>query len=456
MAIITLLLSIVIGALLSSSFGAVCEFILLLVINLLIIAFFCSHDNYARTMNVFATLMGCYFVYACFCHAYRMANGYTFFGSFDGLRYYIPQTIRLLNFEDITDVIRAIYSDDSTLPLKHGGSIFVYFYLIGKFAVWANVDIFFAIQISLMPFAAMMCAVQYNLLLRFGLPRNSAYKWSIIFGLCSALFWLSSFVVRDLPISLAYSIAIYQIFSSAPFLRRLLWGCLSAAVVLTLRLASSLALVPIVLLAVFRNSERKSVRYGLLGMFLAAVIVFGGGDIFVDELLSKQQGYLGIELRDQGGNSLLSAFNDLPFGVSHVAKTIYAQFHPIPAWRNMITNSEDVIAKSAYNIARFPDLWVVFFRITGMLILIYGCLKHSIREKLFENKPLMYSFNYALLLLILQSTTIEERRKLGVYPLLFLVIVLCWERTPPMTRRRILLLSAFLFVLLQILGLSKL
>ena len=256
---------------------------------------------------------------------------------------------------------------------------------------------------------------------------------------------------------LAYFLISYLIFLPA---RRwqlvLLISGAATLIVCSIRLASGIGMIPLLLLAVFCDPNKGTIKYWQLGLCIVIAILMGGAQLALDEFSRISHTYLEIELRDQGGDSLLSSFNVLPFGVSHVAKILYAQFHPVPAWRNMVAAAAHGYQNYAYNITKFPDIWVVFFRITGVAVLFYGCLKSEFRRKIFENKPLLYSFIYILFWMMMQASTIEERRKVGGYAILFTVAVLCWREMTPVSRKRILLVSLAMFISVQLVFLLRL
>ena len=439
---------------LTMDWSGLVEFLLLFMIGWSIIQLVCKKDNRPDAQKIYAFLMLCYGSYAFLCHAYRIAHGFDAIGSMDGPGYYLPCTMELFDSKSLKELIARI---NERTRYDGGGTIFVYFVAIAKLALnYLHMDLHLAIQLSLMPFAAMICVVEYHLLRCFNIPSAAAYKWSIGFGLGSALFWLSSFIVRDLPIVLTYFLISYLIFSPAPRWQRVLWlGLGGTFLVASIRLSSGLGMVPLLLLAVFCDSKKQTLKVWQLLLCIFVMLLLGLINIFTEETTRIYNTYLDIELMDQDGHSTLSSFNALPFGISHFVKTIYAQFHPVPVWRNMVATAATGYRNYAYNITKFPDIWVVFFRITGVVVLFYGCIKTEIRRKVFENKPLLYSFIYILFWIMLQASTIEERRKLGGYSLLFLVIVLFWREMTPSRRIRILLLSSSLFILVQLAYLLK-
>ena len=416
------------------------------------ILFLCLKKTRRDSIYIYLSLMLVYGCYVFFCHYIRCKNGWEIIGSLDGGGYYIPCTQELSELNSWREIWTTTWEVTRYRP---GGAIFFYFVPIKYMADWLDTDLHLALQISLMPFAAMICVVEYRILRLFDLDERTARRWSIWFGILSSLFWLSSFIVRDLSICLAYAVVTCLIFSKASHSWKLLAGAAMAVVAASIRLASGMGLVPLVLLAVFGDSKHKTIKTWQTVCCIAITIAIMVGYGFIDELNEVSQSYFTIEMEDQGGDSTLSSFNVLPFGISHAVKTLYAQFHPIPAWRYMDPFPPSGARLYAFNVTHFPDLWVVFFRITAVVTLFYGCFKKQIRQKIFENKLLLYSCAYALLLLCAQASTIEERRKLAVYPLLLIPIVLTWNEIPSLSRKRIVLLSLFLFLSIQLVFLIR-
>jgi hypothetical protein len=435
---------------LTLSGGALLEFLLFVALGSGIL-FLCLKNTRRSAVYIYFMLMLAYGSYVFFCHYIRCVNEWEIIGSADGGGYYIPCTLELSELDSWRKIWSRVWETPRYLG---GGAIFFYFVPIKYLADWLQMDLHLALQISLMPFAAMICVVEYHILLLFGIADKEATRWSIGFGLLSSLFWLSSFIVRDLPICLAYAVVAYLIFSNMARWKKLLVGAAMVVVVANIRMSSGMGLVPLALLAFFGDPKKKTIRpwqfVGCIVIMFALITIYG----FVDEVEEVSQVYMEIELSDQGGKSVLSSFNILPFGVSHVVKTLYAQFHPIPAWRNMFQLSYDD-RLYAHNITRFPDVWVVFFRIAALVTLFFGCSNRQIRRKVFENKLLLYSCIYMLLLLCAQASTIEERRKLALYPVLFVPLVLFWNNMDGYTRKRIMLWAASLFLMVQFAFLIK-
>ena len=439
---------------LSLDWGALAEFMVLLATGWLIIQLTCPKENLRDARKLYTILMLCYGSYAFLCHAYRMLCGFEAIGSMDGPGYYLPCTHELFNSESLADLVSRIAG---RRRYSTGGYIFIYFVYTAKLALNVfDTDLHLAIQLALMPFASLICVVVYHLFRIFELPKDEACKWSIGFGLCSALFWLSSFIVRDMPINLAYVIVIYMIFSPMPRWRKLLFGTMLTFVAANVRMASGLGMVPLLLLAICGDSKNNQISG--LGLTMCAAVTAASGlySLIINNLSNVYKIYMDIELMDQGGMSTLSSFNSLPFGISHIVKTLYAQLHPIPAWRNMFATAANGFRTYAYNITKFPDIWVTYFRIAAMTTLIYGLCHASLRRIVAENKLLLYSFIYAVLWLCAHASTIEERRKVAIYPLLFLIAILFWRRFGVNTRKSILMFAAWMFVGVQLLHLTRL
>lgn len=412
---------------------------------------FCKGDGRKDSLQI-GWIMTLVYVSYCFLKdIYCMYTGLRYIGSIDGLEYYLPCAMRLIDVGSLKDFFDIINNE----ALYHGGGwIWVYFVPVVKLAVdWLQVDPGLAVQMSLIPFAVWICVVVYHLLVAVEVPREDSYRYSLIFGTVTALFWLSSFIVRDLPINLAYAILIYLIFADHSTIKKWIIGGICVAVAMSLRYASGIASVPLLLLALYGVRGNRFVRGLGVCCIVGCLLASSFSAAWREEAEDVAETYLAIEMRDQLGNSTLSSFNRLPWGLSHLAKTVYSQFHPFPAWRNMTAGSADLAY--AYNVTKFPDIWCVFFRIMGLLILVWGMLDAKAREKLFQNTVLLYTVCYAVLLLLVQSMTIEERRKMSVYPAIFMLIVLFWQECPPETRKFLVFCTIGVFAALQLLGFGR-
>ena len=233
--------------LMTSSRSGVFEYLLLLLCGGGIVLLLTNKEERKNSISVFVLLMNCYFLYAAFCHWFRLSNGFEFIGSLDGGDYYVVWTDDLLRFKNLSDVIWRVYLD-GTAPQRHGGGIFVYFYYIARLAEACKIDLHWALQLSLMPFAALIGVVEYHILRLFDeIPQRMAYRAALIFGLCSALFWMSSYIVRDLPVILAFAVMTYLALSRKRLWFKLGVGLLMAAVCLSIRLASGRFARPLML-----------------------------------------------------------------------------------------------------------------------------------------------------------------------------------------------------------------
>lgn len=451
MKILFVILVVGVSYLLISSGAGIAEYVLLSALGSVIILLLTSRAERRNSLSIFMILMSCYFLYAAFCHWFRLRNGFEFIGSLDGGDYYVVWTDDLLRFKNLSDVIWRVYLD-GTAPQRHGGGIFVYFYYIARLAEACKIDLHWALQLSLMPFAALIGVVEYHILRLFDeIPQRTAYRAALIFGLCSALFWLSSFIVRDLPIILAFAVMTYLALSRKRLWFKLGVGLLMAAVCLSIRLASGVAAL-FYLLFFFENKEDRTYKLHMfIGIFIGAVALLLSP--VWEDLSELREVYLQKEYVD-GQESTLASFNSLPPVISNIMKVAYAQFHPFPAWRNLVNDGPSFL-DCCYNITRFPDLWVVFFRLLACLVLVFGICNRACREFLTGNKALMLNLVYMLVLLLLQDSTIEERRKLIVYPFFFLMVVLFWQKMPERSKFNSVLVTGIVYAGLALLGMIR-
>ena len=91
--------------LMTSSRSGVFEYLLLLLCGGGIVLLLTNKEERKNSISVFVLLMNCYFLYAAFCHWFRLSNGFEFIGSLDGGDYYVVWTDDLLRFKNLSDVI---------------------------------------------------------------------------------------------------------------------------------------------------------------------------------------------------------------------------------------------------------------------------------------------------------------------------------------------------------------
>ena len=412
---------------------------------------FCKKEHWLRVITLFTWILDGYFLFAIFCNMYRFVMGYEFIGSLDGIGCYLPYTRNLLASPSsgIYNIITEIYTTSS---YSFVGSILLLFMAAGSFSEYCRGDMLYAMQLSLIGISALVPIIVYHLFLKFDFPEQKSFRYALFFAFFTSCFYQSSYIVRDMPITLAYTAIIYLYFDEFKW-SSLIKMILLLVVVGSLRMASAMFAVLLIIFYLLTNLKSSSlgqkISIVLCSMALLIYVATRFSDISMT-MSSKASVYFEKELLDQGGASTLSMFNVLPPGISHFCKVLYDQFSPYPCFRNMVDSNGH---PECYNLGRWPELLSTPFRYFLLVTLFYTlfcCPK--IRSSIFENRKLSIMLLIGILFLCLQSSTMGDRRKMGCYIVFFLTGMMGWEKMNQTQRNNVIFAAISLFSIMQLFG----
>lgn len=389
-----------------------------------------------------------YSTYILMQYLYMENRNFDYLQSFDGFEVYLPYTLELIN-QDLTflELVQEIYT---TSKFAFVGSILIPFVYIGKISVNFNESVYFALLQITVFFAAISIPVIYNILSIFNFTRKQLYSYTLLFAFCSIHFYMSGFLVRDMPITLGYYLIIYLVLT--PFkLRTVLYILLISSLIMTVRLSSgifALLFLIIYLYSTFRyDKKRNKVLSGFL-FLISIFLVLSASSEIIQLTSEKQNVYLDIQANADQGSSTVAAFNSLPFGMSHFVKAVYNQLMPLPSWRNMI---ETNYRPESYNIMNFLIVPATFFQFSVFALIIFGFTYKKLT--LFKSMRIFkYLFIAAVLFLLSQSSTLGHRRMMGVYPIFYVVSIISFLGFSERNKKQIIFIIISVFLILQILG----
>lgn len=412
----------------------------------------CNKRPYkAHSIKIFQLSFFAYFIYALLCFIYMKANEYEYMQSFDGYSVYIPYTTQLLGADSLVELISEIYN---TSHYSFVGSILVLFVYTGKLSHLFDGELYLTVQLSIMVFAAWVAVVIYRLLVLHHITAQKAYRYTMIYSLVSIHFMMAIMIVRDMPITLFYTIIIYLSFQKYSA-KNVFYIIGLILLILSIRVSSGIFAFVYLFVYLFVNNYKSGSKltprmvisfFFVIGALGVAAAYFNTA---MDTFLRNQASYSAAELADQGGDSTKAALNILPPILSELAKTVYNQVMYIPSWRRMIQTS---YRPEINNVMNFPEVFATFFRYVMWLFIIVGFYVKSIRRFLMSNRMLMMNFGIALLYLLLQADTLGHRRMLGVYPIFFLIACLVFTRLNFKNSRAVFFVSTVFFLGLQLLG----
>lgn len=249
---------------------------------------------------------------------------------------------------------------------------------------------------------------------------DKAFRYTLIFSLCSLFLFYSTVIIRDIVICFLYLCAfdiVDRKFSLLGVLKLLIliiltWG---------IRLYSGVFMVAFLAYYVyvrFRNSQLKSVAT----ILFAAVIIAAGVGLMASSLMEQTsaelQGYEELSAERSAGG-IVSKLQTLPPGISHLAIVLFTMIRPLPPlgiYIGVETFSHFTMS-TMFLIAGF--FWFVVF--------------YSLCYKLFVQKYIFkISFETVVLLivclvfLLANASHPDIRRMLPVFPVLFVqYAILC-------------------------------
>jgi uncharacterized membrane protein len=409
-----------------------------------------NKDKFQKeALKVFRVTFFSFFVYALICFVYMEANNYQYLQSFDGHEVYIPYTKQLMPTDSFFELINKIYE---TSRYSFVGSILVLFVYVGKLSYMMDGELYVTIQISIMLFAALTSVVVYRIFLQHGMYAK-AYRYTLIYSLLSIHFLMATYIVRDMPITLAYTIIIYLTFK--PYaVKNILIIVGLILFIMTMRIASGIFPIVYLLIIIFfnKNKEISFTRIATSFAFFIILIIalYSYTSQFIDVFNQETEAYSDAEMEDQGGESTKAGFNNLPPVVSEFVKVGYNQVMSIPSWRKMLPTSFRPETHGAIN---FPEVYATLFRYVMWIVIIVGLFNRRIRTSIFSNRILLMNFIIAFVFLMLQSSTMGHRRMLGVYPVFFLIACLIYNAFNTENRKVILSFSVGVFIIVQMFGL---
>lgn len=418
-------------------------------LGMTMIILFCKKDNIKEMIKLYINIVSIYFLYTVFCNLIRIYNNWEFIGSWDGNEVYVPYALHFADDYSIKEIVLEILEYKRYQQI---GSMILFYTIPVSIAFLTNSNIHYAMQLSLIGLTALNAVIFFHLLIRFDVSKKRVLVFSYIFALLGPCFLQCNYIVRDMPITLAVSCIIYLSF--LPFsIKNLFYMLLCILVIASLRLATAICVSVLIIgyivyeIASSSNIGKRSV---LLIISLGILLFVFRYWPYAQELANEKIKYYDtLELNDQSGQSTLSMFNRLPFGISHIAKSVYDQLTPCPSWRNLSASTR----KECYNIYRWPEILTTYTKYITLAFLTYFTFFSLASVKgLLKNKVFLLNILFACIFLCLQSMTMGDRRKMGVYVVFYLMAVYGWEHLQKEKKVFILLSGSAAFFIAQCVG----
>lgn len=256
----------------------------------------------------------------------------------------------------------------------------------------------------------------YRLMLIFFNP-HSSYKYTLTFALLSPFLVYSTVILRDIIIAFLY-LLVFDIVLREFKISRIVPILLIIILVTGCRLYSGLFLITFLLYYIYKGISHT--KYANILIVVGAIVLFGivsqyvlGSDI-MNQSKEEIEGYVEYDAdRSTGFSAKLAG---LPTGAKELALSIYSQVHPFPFYDLM---------KLAYNVPTFILAIVKSISVLWWYFIFYGlCYALIIKNKLRAYNILDYMiFVIIAIYIVLNSTQIDVRRIMTVYPLIYLYYI---------------------------------
>lgn len=264
----------------------------------------------------------------------------------------------------------------------------------------------------------------YNILKNFVSGKQS-FKFALVYICCSLLLINAGKITRDSQIDLLYMIG-FSIFFSAFSLKKLI--LLIALVIITtqFRMEHGLFMLFMPLLYIYEQTKgNKIVRY--IFIIIGIVLMSFLSVVIIPQIVAIQntlEGYVEYtqEAAEQSGG-LGKYILRLPMGLKQFFTVLYSQMSPFPSW-NLVVAARDIpqlIIGLVQMIA--PTFWfMVWFSVAKAM-----CMRNY-RKTL--PLILVYSGLIFLIFLFANTSNMNPRRLICMYPVFYVFFVIAKERYP--------------------------
>lgn len=281
--------------------------------------------------------------------------------------------------------------------------------------------------------------------LKLYIPNRAALRGSLYFALATPIMAYSGFLIRDIHLSLVFSIVLFWIVRevSTP---RILGILLMFPIVAGLRVANIFLLMAILVIYIFAGKTSKVVR------FLCIVAIVVGGLFYASKifstLLSTQSRLEHYEIRTEDAVDQTDGVGKKLYSLPPVIKETAIVLNGLisfPFWGKMSSNldAQEVVI-SAYNTITNIG-W--FFILTGLLYFIKP-LWSLLRAK--KNRLLLYLFILSLLYVTSNVSNMTTRRIMYVYPFMTLPFLIIYQHQPRIKRKKHITFSIYVIMFLTL------
>lgn len=266
-------------------------------------------------------------------------------------------------------------------------------------------------------------AILTNLLMYKFLKNNEVQrnilKYTITYAILSPIFFYSPWILRDIHIAFLFMVGLVLISSKFSFKKLLL---LLFIIFLVFEFRVENGLFMIIFVPYYIIFKARSHRYFKFATFSFVIIFIISLPFLVELLIPKfkntitlLENYETYTLESLENQGLGKYLYRLPFGLKHIAIVLYSQITHFPPWAIIeISQTPYQILIGIISLVK-SVFWSLLF-----ILSVISLFSKNARKIL--NKNLILLLLFFILYLFLNSSNINDRRLLAMYPILFLYI----------------------------------
>lgn len=265
-------------------------------------------------------------------------------------------------------------------------------------------------------FGALSVVIFYRiLLLKFNV--HTAYKYTLLYALCSHILFYSSVIIRDITIVYFYMLATWIIMSKFSMRNLAILIC-CIIIVWGIRLYSGLFLFAYLGYYLYVNVTTTRTRKLSLVFFIPMLLVFAG--LALSTPIFEQTGaelneYYELS-NENSDNGMVSRLMGLPPGISQISLMFFAMIRPFPPFSvlSVADNLSNFVMASVFTLNGV--FWFAVF-----YCIAYGFVCKGWWKKIgFEEKILIL---VVAVFLIANTAHADVRRMMPVFPILFIYFI---------------------------------
>lgn len=269
-------------------------------------------------------------------------------------------------------------------------------------------------------FGILSSIIVYRILLLY-VDSNKAYKLALSFAFLSPFFAYSVVCLRDIIIAYIY-LLVFDIVLRKFKLSGIIKLLILLFFALGCRLYSGLFIISFIFYYIYKACYKSKYAKLLISIFIIVTVIVTIKFVVGSDIMQQSQdeitGY--VEYDADRADGFSSKLSSLPSGFKETALSIYSQIHPFPFYDTM----KLIIGPATFLLASIKStntLWwyFIFWGLCYALFLLKKIRIFNMTDYLL--------LSIIAVFIVLNSTQIDVRRIMAVYPLIYFYYVRCYE-----------------------------